>query len=612
MSSAHPGAEAFALDVASDDFVGRALDGRYYLTRRLGAGGMGSVYECEHTTLGSRFAVKVLRSGLAAFDKNRRRFLHEARAAAAIRSPYVVQIYDYGVTSDGLVYFVMELLLGQDLACLLKEHGPLPWSMAQPWLLQIARGLQAAHGHGVIHRDVKASNCFILEEDGAPGGRRVKLLDFGIAKHREPEFDANGGLTAAHEIIGTVGYIAPERIQGMPASPASDVYSVGALMFRMLVGRLPFRGKAAFEIFEQQVRQDAPAPSSLVPSIPAAVDELVLRALERDPGRRFPDMAALVLALEGLAPTREEALPRREAIDVVAPEPLLEERETVSDAPLPRHEPSRADEVEHAEVGEPSEVVERSMSRWRFPVAAGIVIAALGSLAFAVAGEGPTPDDASGAAYAAAVPLDAPAGASSAAPRASFAMGVGTSSETAAAPGGDAASGAAVASGAAAAPRTGVAPGAATPGAAAPAKHADARGTSSSRLAPPTSRPSASTSAQAPVPPQQAKKREPKPRRAAQAPRTATAEPTPAASAEPASDAGVLEEIRRLAAKRCHGDGTAHVRGVVGSEGRPLSVSVTGGQGAAECIRGLVRKQRFRSGETRTVTLEIPFEREAP
>jgi len=146
---------------------------------------MSSVYEGEHVTLGTRFAIKVLQSGLAAHGKNRRRFLHEARAAASIRNPHIVQIYDYGVTSDGIVYFVMELLIGRDLARVLKEEGPLGWSRAQPMLVQIARGLQTAHAHGVIHRDVKPSNCFLVADDTP----RIKLLDFGIAKFADRRLD---------------------------------------------------------------------------------------------------------------------------------------------------------------------------------------------------------------------------------------------------------------------------------------------------------------------------------------------------------------------------------------------------------------------------------------
>src|SRR5690606_14848296 len=172
-----------SLAETSDNFVGRTLDDRYALVRRLGSGGMRSVYEGEHMTHGTEFAVKVVQSGLAGHERNRRRFLQEARAAASIRSPYIVEIYDFGVTGDGIVYFVMELLVGRDLAKFLKEEGPLPWVHAQPIALQIARGLAVAHAHGVIHRDIKPSNCFLLEEDQIDGlAPRVKLLDFGVAK----------------------------------------------------------------------------------------------------------------------------------------------------------------------------------------------------------------------------------------------------------------------------------------------------------------------------------------------------------------------------------------------------------------------------------------------
>jgi len=309
MSSATPSARSSAPSSDHDNFVGRALDGRYYLTQRLGAGGMSSVYEGEHITLGTRFAIKVLQSGLAAYDKNRRRFLQEARAAASIRSPYIVQIYDYGVTSDGIVYFVMELLIGRDLARVLKDDGPLPWSRAQPMLVQIAHGLQTAHDHGVIHRDVKPSNCFLVEDNVVRDAPQVKLLDFGIAKFSDRRLDLEALPTSTREIIGTPGYIAPERLEGIAANAISDVYSLGALMYRMMVGQLPYRGHTAFQVFEQQVRHDPPRPSDVNPSIHPAVETTILRALARRPQDRYTSIAALLQDLERLDPRARRGTP---------------------------------------------------------------------------------------------------------------------------------------------------------------------------------------------------------------------------------------------------------------------------------------------------------------
>lgn len=199
---------------------GTVLEQRYELGRVLGAGGMGAVFEARHLRLDRPVAIKILRPMFAGQEEYIARFLREAKAASKIRHRNVVDILDYGEAADGLAYSVMEFLVGQDLEQLLREQpdGRLPWSRVCELLVQISSGLKAAHGEGVIHRDVKPANCFLTEEDGEA---LVKLLDFGIAKVEEAEHQ----LTATAQVLGTPCYIAPE--QARTKQPANQYRAAG-------------------------------------------------------------------------------------------------------------------------------------------------------------------------------------------------------------------------------------------------------------------------------------------------------------------------------------------------------------------------------------------------
>ena len=281
----------------STDLTGVVLDGRYRLVQRIGQGGMGQVYEGMHDTLDRKVAVKVLLPRYAHDERFRERFLREARAASKVRHPNVVQILDFGDTPNGSVYFVMEFLEGQDLRSLLHYDGPLPWPRAQHLLRQITAALTDAHDKKIIHRDLKPANFYVLEERGVSDF--IKVLDFGIAKIATAAGDDSAqSLTGTGQVFGTAKYMAPEQAFGSSDDPRVDVYSVGVVAYEILTGTIPFDGATAFEILTRHVNE-APKPlREHVPSIPADVEAVVLRAMAKKPEERFATMEQLHRAFE--------------------------------------------------------------------------------------------------------------------------------------------------------------------------------------------------------------------------------------------------------------------------------------------------------------------------
>ncbi|MCH9682002.1 MAG: protein kinase [Deltaproteobacteria bacterium] len=273
---------------------GMVLDQRYRILHELKAGGMGTVYEAEQIRLGKRVAIKVLRPQVNE-DAALRRFEREARLASRIRHRNVVSMIDFGI-EDNTAYYVMELLEGRDLAALLLDRKALSWQDARPIVLQIARALRAAHRHGIVHRDVKPANCFIIEPEDDDEAELVKVLDFGIAKI-DPNLGSDGGLTRTSELVGTVAYMSPEQAQSQPVDPRSDVYSLGVLIYQTLTGQLPFRDDNAFNVLLAHVREQPRPPRTLVPSIPEPIDSAVMKALSKESAHRFATMDAFRDAL---------------------------------------------------------------------------------------------------------------------------------------------------------------------------------------------------------------------------------------------------------------------------------------------------------------------------
>jgi hypothetical protein len=272
--------------------------GAYRVLRRIGEGGMGAVWLAEHAMLGRRAAVKVLHSEYSNSSEIVTRFFNEARAATAIPDPGIVQIFDFGQHLDGSAYIVMELLDGEPLDRRLARYGALGLKDALRIMRQVASTLGAAHSGGIVHRDLKPENVFIVRDPEVPGGERAKVLDFGIAKL----VGEHGGIkTKTQAVMGTPTYMSPEQCRGAgQVDHRSDVYAMGCMLFALLTGRPPFDAEGVGEIIAMHLREPPPAPSSLRPGVSAAVDQLVLRCLAKDPAQRFAHGGELAAAIGSL------------------------------------------------------------------------------------------------------------------------------------------------------------------------------------------------------------------------------------------------------------------------------------------------------------------------
>jgi serine/threonine protein kinase len=283
---------------ASDtESIGSVLSERYRILGVIGDGGMGRVYAAEHVTLRRRLAIKVLKPELSRVEANVERFLQEARAASMIAHPNVVDIIDFGRVHGGPVYFVMEFLEGEDLAMLLRRQVRLPWPRVQQIVLQVVRGLHAAHMCGVIHRDMKPANIYLVRR--ADGSEHVKLLDFGIAKWVSQ--DGLGSLTGEGSVFGTARYMSPEQASGLPVDGRSDVYAVGVLLYEMLTGRPPFDSDNFMRVATQHINEPVLPPRDMAPDagIGEIVEALVMRALAKNPADRYASMADFEAAILG-------------------------------------------------------------------------------------------------------------------------------------------------------------------------------------------------------------------------------------------------------------------------------------------------------------------------
>jgi eukaryotic-like serine/threonine-protein kinase len=272
-------------DTLADPLAGRLLDGRYAVTARIAHGGMATVYLAIDTRLDREVALKVMHAELARDDEFVRRFIGEAKSVARLSHQNVVAVFDQG--SDGpFLYLAMEYVPGRTLKELLRERGRFTPTAALDIMTGVLDGLAAAHASGIVHRDVKPENV-LLTVDG-----RLKVADFGLARAQ-----AAAGHTRAGLLIGTVAYLPPEQVTGDSTGPRSDVYSAGVVLFELLTGRQPFTGDTPIAVAYQHVNNDVPAPSSLVPGIPAAVDQLVLAATSRDPALRPADAGEFARAV---------------------------------------------------------------------------------------------------------------------------------------------------------------------------------------------------------------------------------------------------------------------------------------------------------------------------
>ncbi len=287
-----------------------ATVGNYRLDKILGRGGMGTVYSGEHVYIKKPVAVKVLHPQFARYPDAVNRFLREARAASSINHPNIVDVTDFGVLGDGLVYFVMEYLEGKSLEDLIEKDGAVELHRALNIVNQMSYALEAAHEMGVIHRDLKPDNIMLLERPGrrdivrmvttGQGGwvterersyDFVKILDFGIAKILAP--DELGTDTLQGAVFGTPEYMSPEAARGDDVDLRTDVYSLGVILFDMVCGRPPFEAEAGSEVLHKHINAPVPSPREFAPhrEITEGAERVILRAMSKDPARRYQTMA---------------------------------------------------------------------------------------------------------------------------------------------------------------------------------------------------------------------------------------------------------------------------------------------------------------------------------
>lgn len=286
--------DTVAAGIPVDPLIGLTLDGKYRLDERLGKGGMGTVYRATHLLIDRSVAIKVLNPHFVEDEEAQERFRREARAAGRLQHQNAVTVTDFGRTEDGLVYIVMELLEGRSLREVLAREAPLDAARAVSLMLQISAAVAAAHEARVIHRDLKPGNIFVVQRKHVPP--LIKVLDFGIAKLAadalEEDEEAEQTLTKVGVMIGTPRYMSPEQCDGGKLTPASDVYSLGIILYEMLTGTTPFSGSTPLAIAMKHSSETPRPPREFLTTIPAPLEDVVLHALEKLPGNRPPDAGA--------------------------------------------------------------------------------------------------------------------------------------------------------------------------------------------------------------------------------------------------------------------------------------------------------------------------------
>src|SRR2546421_4637175 len=265
--------------------AGIVIDGRYKVLQRLGSGGMADVFRAEDDQLGRKVALKLLHRRFSEDPGFVERFRREAQSAAGLQHPNVVSVFDRGAY-DGTYYIAMEYLPGRSLKQLIRQEAPLNPVRAIDITIQILKAARFAHRHGVIHRDLKPHNA-IVDDAG-----HVKVTDFGIARAGASDMTETGS------IMGTAQYLSPEQAQGHAVSAVSDLYAIGIVLYELLAGRVPFDGDSAVTIALKQVSEAPVPPSAYNPSVPPELDAIVLKALEKDPARRWANADGFITALD--------------------------------------------------------------------------------------------------------------------------------------------------------------------------------------------------------------------------------------------------------------------------------------------------------------------------
>ena len=285
--------DGVALEKTDDSLIGTILAGKYRVDARLNEGGMGTVYRATHVLMEKTVAIKVLRPSLAADEKIVARFSREARAASRISHPNALSVTDFGEDENGTVFLVMEFLSGKTLKQLIRDEGPLPLSRAVDITRQVGDALNAAHAQGVVHRDLKSDNIMLSD---MTAGDHAKVLDFGIAKINEPEGGPrDAALTAPNLVIGTPQYMSPEQCsQESEIDARSDIYSLGVILYEMLVGHVPFAAESPTMVMMKHLQEPVPSVLDERKDLPPAVGRVIARAMAKLPGNRYQNVAELI------------------------------------------------------------------------------------------------------------------------------------------------------------------------------------------------------------------------------------------------------------------------------------------------------------------------------
>jgi serine/threonine protein kinase len=273
--------------------AGQILDGRYEILSLLAEGGMGAVYRARRTLLGDEVAIKIIRGDQG--EGARERFMRESRACARLRHPNIVSILDFNVDGEGHPFLVMELLNGRSLKEDIATQGRLPLDTVRAVVPDLCIALHFAHGQGIVHRDIKPAN--IVAHEFSPGERVYKLVDFGLANLREASDQTR--LTDPYQFIGTIAYASPEQLSGNAVDARADIYSLGAVVFEMVTGRLPYPGDDPMAVLSGHLNAPVPLPSAIVADIPAWLDLAVTRAMAKAPADRWPSVEEFGRALGG-------------------------------------------------------------------------------------------------------------------------------------------------------------------------------------------------------------------------------------------------------------------------------------------------------------------------
>jgi serine/threonine-protein kinase len=268
---------------AEEALVGKVIDGRFTLRALLGVGGMGAVYKAHQHSMDREVALKVLRPDLARSEQEVLRFFREARAASKLSHPNIITVFDFGQSEDGLLYMVMELLQGKPLSRILLEEGAFPWERATNIIFQTLDALAHAHSQGILHRDLKPDNIFLVQGEGRKD--LVKVLDFGIAKVMGAQTQT---LTGEGMVVGTPAYMSPEQAMGEELDQRSDLYSLGTIFFETLTGKKPFEAESPIGVLYKKVHEEPPKIKDVAPGvhIPPAIEDIIREMLRPRPGMR--------------------------------------------------------------------------------------------------------------------------------------------------------------------------------------------------------------------------------------------------------------------------------------------------------------------------------------